>query len=56
MPKFRVCIVEAREYIHEVEAGSADEAMEIARDEEVDDSLSDQFRERTADWAEKIGD
>lgn len=55
MPIFRVCIVESREYIHEVEATTADEAAEIAKDDEdVEHSLSDSFRERIVDWTEEV--
>jgi hypothetical protein len=55
MPKFRICIIESREYIHEIEAADADEAADIAKnDEEPEHSLSDQFRERTIEWVEPI--
>lgn len=52
MAKFRVCIVESREYIHIVEAEDADEAGEIAKDDDVEHSESDSFRERTVEWVE----
>lgn len=52
--RYRVCVVETREYFYEVEAFDADDAKDIAMDLDVDDSVSDAFRERTVDWAERI--
>jgi hypothetical protein len=51
MPKFEVQIVESRDLIFEVEAETADEAAELAKDMESDEAVRDSFRERTIDWS-----
>lgn len=54
MPKFRVCVVESRDYIFEIEADTQAEAEDAARDTDVSESTSDSFRENVVDWCEKI--
>ena len=55
MPKFRVCVVETREYIHEIEADDRDDAEDQAKTiDAADGSQSDCFREQTVDWVEEI--
>lgn len=54
MPMFQVCVVETREYIHEIEAEDADEAAAIALDEDTDAAVRDSFRERTVDWTDPL--
>lgn len=54
MPKFRVCVVESREYIFEFEAADAAEAEDIAKYEDTDLSITDAFRESVVDWVEEI--
>jgi hypothetical protein len=50
MPKFEVQITESRDLLYEVEAETADEAAEIAKDMESDEAVRDTFRERQIDW------
>jgi HSP90 family molecular chaperone len=50
MPKFEVQITESRDLIYEVEAETADEAAELAKDMDSDEAVRDTFRERQIDW------
>jgi hypothetical protein len=50
VPKFEVQITESRDLLYEVEAETADEAAEIAKDMESDEAVRDTFRERQIDW------
>lgn len=55
MKTFRVCVVETREYIHEIEARSPAEAEELAKDvDAADGAVSDQFREQVVDWVVEL--
>lgn len=56
MPKFRVCVVEHREYIVEVEATDVSDAEEQAKFEYEDNSVSDAFREVIVDWVKEEKD
>jgi hypothetical protein len=48
--RFEVQITESRDLLYEVEAETADEAAEIAKDMESDEAVRDTFRERQIDW------
>jgi hypothetical protein len=48
--RFEVQITESRDLIYEVEAETADEAAEIAKDMDSDEAVRDTFRERQIDW------
>lgn len=54
MKRFRISVVESRDYLYEVDAADEDEARELVMEMDANDSLSDQFRERVFDWAEEV--
>lgn len=54
MPKFKVCVIESREYFYEIEAASQEDAEEIAKDLDTEQSISDTFREAIVDYVEEI--
>lgn len=54
MPKFRVCVVESREHIVEVEADDETDAEDQAKATYEDHSVSESFREITLDWIMEI--
>jgi hypothetical protein len=56
MARFEVQITESRDLIYEVEAETADEAAEIAKDMESDEAVRDTFRERQIDWSMPMTD
>lgn len=52
--KFEVCIAESRGYIYEIEAVTAEEAMEITLEFDIDDSIRDCYRERIHEWTQEV--
>lgn len=54
MPKFRVAVLETREVIYEVEASNEEEAGEVAKETDFNDSLSDAHHEHIVNWVEEI--
>lgn len=54
MPKFRVCVLETRELVFEIEAADVTEAEDIAKFEDMDKSITDQHHDSTIHWSEEI--
>lgn len=52
MAKFLVCILETREYFFEIEADDAEEAGEIAKEEDTNHAIRDQHHESVVNWSE----
>lgn len=54
MPKFRVCVLETRELVFEIEAADVTEAEEVAKFSDLLASIADQHHETTINWSEEI--